>query len=286
VEKTNENAAGESAKIRGALKARLEMEQMLGIESLPTKLPPKRTGERKAPFAARQTANAPIPSPFKPAPYAASKPSPAAKKPAAPVRTGNTVIGAPPELSDELKTLREKVETCRKCPLGGTRKNAVFGEGNSKAGLMFVGEAPGYHEDVQGRPFVGPAGMLLTKIIEAIKLERKDVFIANILKCRPPENRTPQPDEVAACRGHLEAQIDLIKPKIICALGGPAAKTLLNKPNEGITKMRGTWHEYKGIPVMPTFHPAYLLRNPADKKYCWEDMQNVRDRLKGVENQK
>lgn len=174
--------------------------------------------------------------------------------------------------------LKEEVTACLKCDLCKTRTNVVFGEGNPEADLMFVGEAPGKDEDLQGRPFVGRAGQLLTKIIEAIGLKREDVFIGNVLKCRPPENRNPLPSEIVECSPYLLAQIKMIKPRVICALGKFAAQTLLNTETP-ISKLRGTFHDYHGVKLMPTYHPAYLLRNPSGKKDVWEDMQLIAKEL-------
>ncbi len=171
--------------------------------------------------------------------------------------------------------LQAKTMACVKCrELAGCRQNVVFGVGNQQAELMFIGEAPGADEDEQGEPFVGRAGQLLTKIIEAMGLKREEVYIANVLKCRPPENRKPLPDEMTNCLPFLLRQIELIQPKIIVALGATAMQGLVNV-DLGITKMRGTWYDYKGIPVMPTFHPAYLLRNPPAKRPVWDDMKAV-----------
>jgi DNA polymerase len=178
----------------------------------------------------------------------------------------------------ELAALKNEVLRCARCDLSKTRLNVVFGSGNPKAVLMFVGEAPGEDEDIQGMPFVGRAGKLLTKIIEAMGLKREDVYIANILKCRPPGNRAPLPDEIAACWENLSRQIKMIKPKVICTLGKFASQTLL-KTETPISVMRGNFHEYDGIQVMPTFHPAYLLRNPGEKKLVWDDMQKVMKEL-------
>ncbi|PJC47030.1 MAG: hypothetical protein CO035_07795, partial [Candidatus Omnitrophica bacterium CG_4_9_14_0_2_um_filter_42_8] len=149
-----------------------------------------------------------------------------------------------------------------------------FGSGSINAKLMFVGEAPGHEEDIQGVPFVGEAGALLTKIIEAMAIKRDDVYICNILKCRPPQNRNPLPEEISMCIDYLYAQIDAIKPKVICGLGKFASQTLLNTETP-ISKLRGKWHEYRGMKFMPTYHPAYLLRNPKDKKLVWEDMKKI-----------
>ncbi len=181
-------------------------------------------------------------------------------------------------LSD-LRSVERDVMQCRSCGLYRTRRNVVFGSGNPHAGLMFVGEAPGEDEDIQGLPFVGRAGQLLTKIIEAIGVKRGDVYIANVLKCRPPGNRMPLPAEIAACEEHLKKQIEMVKPKVICTLGKFASQTLL-RTEDPITRMRGTFRDYHGVMLMPTFHPAYLLRNPQDKRLVWEDMKKVRAVLK------
>jgi uracil-DNA glycosylase family 4 len=173
-----------------------------------------------------------------------------------------------------LPDVREALGDCRRCPLCETRANLVFGEGNVRAGLVFVGEAPGADEDSQGRPFVGKAGQLLTRIIVAMGLQRQDVYICNILKCRPPENRNPRPEEIAACEPFLIRQLQAIQPKIICALGTFSAHTLL-KTDVPISVLRGRFHSYQGISLMPTYHPAYLLRNPAAKKQVWEDVQKI-----------
>ncbi len=174
----------------------------------------------------------------------------------------------------KLSLVKNAVSHCQKCPLGKMRTNTVFGSGNTSAKLMFVGEAPGYEEDIQGLPFVGEAGMLLTKIIEAMGIKREDTYICNILKCRPPQNRNPLPEEISMCMEYLYAQIDMIRPMIICGLGKFASQTLL-RTEVPISKLRGSWHEYRGIKFMPTYHPAYLLRNPGDKKLVWEDMKKV-----------
>ena len=179
----------------------------------------------------------------------------------------------------ELARIVAGAKVCVKCPeLVRCRHNVVFGVGDPHTELMFIGEAPGRDEDLEGEPFVGRAGELLTKIIQAMGLKRHEVYIANVLKCRPPENRTPLPDEVANCLPYLLAQIELIKPKVIVVLGATAMKALLDV-QLGITKMRGNWYNFQGIPIMPTFHPAYLLRNPAAKKDVWQDMQTVLAKL-------
>ena len=191
-----------------------------------------------------------------------------------------------PEKAQAIAELRERAMQCVKCPhLASTRKNVVFGVGNIDADLMFVGEAPGADEDAQGEPFVGAAGQLLTKMINATGLSREKVYIANILKCRPDMpagssgNRKPTPEEMQTCIPYLHAQIDLIQPKVLVALGGTAMEGLLGKT--GITKLRGKWHTYRDIPLMPTYHPSYLLRNQsnAEKRKVWEDLMAVMEKI-------
>ncbi len=175
--------------------------------------------------------------------------------------------------------LEPKVLSCTKCELSKTRTKVVFGAGNRNADLLFVGEAPGKNEDLQGIPFVGQAGQLLDKILAAIQLERKEVYIANILKCRPPNNRTPHADEIASCEPYLMNQIDLIKPALIVCLGLTAAKTLLRVDNT-LRKMREKIYNYHGVNLVVTYHPAALLRNPGLKKYAWEDFQKIQKMYK------
>lgn len=176
-----------------------------------------------------------------------------------------------------LSCLKTAFQECTRCSLGETRTNFVFGVGNPEAGLVFCGEAPGEQEDLKGEPFVGRAGQLLDKILAAIDLTRDEIYILNVLKCRPPQNRDPLPEERESCRPILEAQLALIQPKIICALGRSAAQALL-KVNTSLGKLRGTFHDFNGIPLMVTYHPAALLRNPHWKRPTWEDMQLLRDR--------
>ena len=184
---------------------------------------------------------------------------------------------------ESLGMLCGEVAVCHACSLATTRKNTVFGDGNPEAKIVFVGEAPGADEDEQGLPFVGRAGQLLTNIIKAMGLERRDVYICNILKCRPPGNRNPLPDEIRLCEPFLKQQLQLIAPQMICALGSFAAKTLL-KTETAITLLRGRFHAYEGIPLMPTYHPAYLLRNPSAKKQVWEDVQLMMKEIKRLES--
>jgi uracil-DNA glycosylase len=206
---------------------------------------------------------------------------------------GMTTLGAPPTPpaatpaaaaergESDLEGIRAFLGDCQRCKLAGTRQNIVFGQGNPHASLMFVGEAPGADEDAQGLAFVGRAGQLLTDIIEkGLKLKRADVFIANVLKCRPPGNRNPEADEIEACQPFLERQIAAIRPKVLVGLGKFAGQWLL-KTTEPISRIRGRLGEYDGIKVIPTYHPAYLLRNPSAKKDVWEDMKVVIELLKG-----
>jgi uracil-DNA glycosylase family 4 len=175
---------------------------------------------------------------------------------------------------DTLLKIREDLGECTRCKLHKGRNKIVFGDGNPKAQLVFVGEGPGADEDMQGLPFVGRAGKLLTQMIEAMGLQRSDVYICNVVKCRPPENRAPEPDEVAACSPFLMRQIDSIHPKVIVCLGATAAKTILNT-TRGISQFRGEWLEWRGHKLMATYHPAYLLRNPPAKADVWKDLQKV-----------
>ena len=178
----------------------------------------------------------------------------------------------PVEMSDSLEDIRLDLGDCRRCKLASGRKHIVFGKGNAGARLVFVGEGPGFEEDQKGEPFVGAAGRLLTKIIDAIQLSREQVYICNIIKCRPPGNRNPESDEIESCLPFLEKQLAAIRPDFICALGKVAAQTLL-KSDTPISRLRGRFHDYNGIKVLPTYHPAYLLRNPEKKREVWEDMQ-------------
>lgn len=177
-------------------------------------------------------------------------------------------------MASSLEDVRSELGDCRRCKLHQTRRTLVFGEGNQKAKLMLIGEGPGYDEDVQGEPFVGKAGQLLTKILASIHLRREDVYITNLIKCRPPQNRNPEPDEIQSCYPFLLKQIEVIQPKIICTLGAFAAQALL-KTDFKITVLRGKSFDLNGIKVLPTYHPAYLLRNPERKREVWEDMKCI-----------
>src|SRR5882724_5311544 len=225
-------------------------------------------------------AQPPQPSPRREQPLSLSLPDDAVAAPAAPALSPEAKVAA-------FADLRRRATACVKCPhLAASRKNVVFGVGNIDAKLMFIGEAPGADEDKQGEPFVGKAGQLLTKIIEATGLSRDSVYIANILKCRPDTpgqtagNRKPTPEEMQTCIPYLHEQIDLIRPKVLVALGATAVEGLLGK-TLGITKLRGNWQTYRGTPLMPTFHPSYLLRNQSlsEKRKVWEDMLAVMEKL-------
>lgn len=197
----------------------------------------------------------------------------------APAETQSGAVKASAREHPGLEEVRRELGDCQRCPLGSQRRKLVFGEGNPRADLVFVGEAPGADEDAQGRPFVGRAGQLLTRIIGAMGLEREQVYICNILKCRPPGNRNPLLAEIAVCEPFLVRQLRAIGPKVICGLGSVAVRTLL-QTEAPISVLRGRFHLYQGIPLMPTYHPAYLLRNPAAKKQVWEDVQRIMKRLK------
>ncbi len=221
------------------------------------------------------------PTPLRP-PVPVSTPAPAvASKPAIERQSEKTVAAPAPEVPMEnlnvetmqFDELEKKAAVCTRCRLHKSRTNPVFGDGDPHAKLMFIGEGPGQDEDAQGIPFVGRAGQLLTKMIGAMQFERKDVYIANIVKCRPPENRAPLDDEAEQCLPYLLRQIELVKPEVIVLLGAVPLKYILGL--SGITRIRGNWKEFKGIKVMPTLHPAYLLRNPDAKKDAWEDLQKV-----------
>ncbi|MBU8897508.1 uracil-DNA glycosylase [Corallococcus sp. M34] len=233
----------------------------------------------------RATPSAPPPAePPRAAPPASSSPrAPARPPPSAgmlvdvpqqPARAAASLPGVVEGERPTLDQIRRELGDCKRCKLCSGRKNIVFGSGNPRAELVFVGEGPGENEDLQGVPFVGAAGELLTKMIEAMGFRRDDVYICNVVKCRPPGNRNPEPEEIAACEPFLRSQLLALQPKVIVALGKFAAQTLL-RDSTPITRMRGTWRMYEGVQLMPTFHPAYLLRNAAEKRKAWEDLQQV-----------
>ncbi len=220
--------------------------------------------ERQAP--AMKPQSKPMPPP------AASAPAVVAPRPAAPGPSLFEVIDRVE--GDSLERIREDMGECTRCRLHQGRTKIVYGVGNPKAELVFVGEGPGHDEDVQGEPFVGRAGKLLTQMIEAMSLRRSDVYICNVVKCRPPENRLPEKDEIATCSPFLTRQLSVIQPKVICCLGACAAQTLL-ATNQGISRFRGEWFDYRGSKLIATYHPAYLLRNPNAKSEVWKDLQKV-----------
>jgi len=211
-----------------------------------------------------------------------SEPIPSSEAQVGSQTAGETALSPDtPSHAVSLAALAEEVSVCTKCALHEGRTQTVFADGNPNADLVFVGEAPGFHEDQQGIPFVGKSGALLTDIIEkGMKISRKDVYICNVIKCRPPENRDPLPDEKQACETYLIRQLELVKPKVICALGGHAAKTLL-RTDESTGSLRGRWHFYQGIPLRVTYHPSYLLRSPGEKRKTWDDILEVMKVLNG-----
>ncbi len=236
----------------------------------------------KQPLGAPRPPAAATPPPAAPRPLAPEAPAPRAAPaagmlldvPQSAPRYNGALPGVVEGERPTLDQIRRELGDCRRCKLCTGRKNIVFGSGNPRAELVFVGEGPGENEDLQGVPFVGAAGDLLTKMIGAMGFTRNDVYIANVVKCRPPGNRNPEPDEIAACEPFLRSQLLALQPKVIVALGKFAAQTLL-RDTTPITRMRGQWRQYEGIQLMPTFHPAYLLRNSAEKRKAWEDLQQV-----------
>jgi uracil-DNA glycosylase len=242
----NRDAGGEAI---AAVQSYIHYLQRLGVTELPVTLAPSVRTEAVAPPARASATTLPV---------------------------QGAVLDAEPAV--RLAQLAAAVHDCRKCGLHRGRTQVVFGTGDPAAALVFVGEAPGHDEDVQGEPFVGSAGQLLNRIIAAIGLTREQVYMLNVIKCRPPQNRNPQPDEIAACWPILQAQLACIHPRIICALGTFAAQTLL-QTEERISRLRGRFHRLGDIQVMPTYHPAFLLRNPQYKRAVWEDMQLVQGAL-------
>ncbi len=255
----------ELAALAGEARVMLERERTRGRERVVLAAAP---AEMRAAPAARPAA--------RPAPSVGAGQPPGIL---APAHRGPSPIAIRDDLPDDLGTLARIVSECRKCGLCRTRTNTVFSDGSSTVKLVFIGEAPGRDEDLRGLPFVGRAGQLLDKMIAAIQLRRDEVYICNVLKCRPPENRTPAPEEVEQCLPYLEQQLALVRPALICALGLSAVQALL-KTKSSMASLRGRTFEYQGIPLIPTYHPAALLRNPGLKRDAWEDMQRVRDTLK------
>lgn len=259
--------------MRAALWQQLETDRLFGLTSVPMTMP-----VRSAPVPLDRRARVSETGPRVSTPASASPP-----------RVTSTRSSDSASSEQRLRLLNDsQVKNCRKCDLCATRTQTVFGQGNAAPRLVFVGEAPGYDEDKQGLAFVGLAGQLLTKMIEAgMGLKRADVFICNVLKCRPPNNRPPNPDEILACNPYLREQLEILNPEVIVALGAPAAKTLLHT-TESIGRLRGRWHDYylsgatgdgPCVPCMPTYHPSYLLRTPEDKGKTWADLQMVMAKL-------
>ena len=235
-------------------------------ENIPTRAT---SAARSAP----RPATAPTPSQFSAASPRQSLPASPKHVPLIEVPSGRSLFDERIE-NDSLEKIRADIGDCTRCKLHKARTNIVFGVGNPKAELVFVGEGPGHDEDIQGEPFVGRAGKLLTQMIEAMGLRRSDVYICNVVKCRPPENRLPEKDEIEICSPFLERQLSVIHPKVLCCLGACSAQTLL-KTNQGISRFRGEWFDYRGSKLIATYHPAYLLRNPNAKGEVWKDLQKV-----------
>ena len=285
----------ESGGDREALRARLEWLRLLGVENLAGRressvraVPSETTIDRSGPGAEQldpKAAGAPVvqdslfgaPEVVEERPV--SRRRGAEKRSPSQPPLASMEAPAAPDAASALQLIQEQIGDCRRCRLCERRTHIVFGVGNPQARLMFIGEGPGVDEDRQGEPFVGRAGQLLTRIIESMGLARPEVYIANVVKCRPPDNRTPLPDEVGTCSPFLFQQVAAIRPEVIVCLGTPAAQTVLGT-REPISRLRGSFHESGGFRVMPTFHPAYLLRNPAAKKQVWEDMKKVMAQLK------
>lgn len=275
---------------REQLRRHLEFFRELGVDGI-SRDPSWRVRDPEAPgAAAADRATAPVDGAAVPGEPAAVASAPANSGAAASPTTAaasRSAAAAPPaggpasppggsaSPPPTLEAVREDLGECTRCKLHGGRTNLVFGVGSPTADLVFVGEAPGRDEDLQGIPFVGRAGQLLTRIIAAIGLSREEVYIANVIKCRPPDNRNPEPDEVAACEPFLFRQLDVIRPRVVVALGGFAIRTLL-RTAEPVSRLRGRMFDYRGAKLIPTFHPAYLLRSPERKRDVWEDMKRVR----------
>jgi DNA polymerase len=280
---------------RKELTAWLEFYQELGIEGFYRRqpgeaaLPPGAEAARPAQLAAvpaGKSASASVPAraatPIAPSqPPAPAIPSPTIIRPPVPVFNLFEAAPAPRSGPETLEQIRQNLGDCRRCKLAPTRKTIVFGDGNPHAELVFIGEGPGADEDEQGIPFVGRAGKLLNRMMQTVGLKREDVYICNVVKCRPPGNRTPEKDEVDSCSPFLYRQIEAIKPRLICCLGAPAVRTVLGI-KEGITKIRGQFYTFGSTKALATVHPAYVLRNPREEKILREDFEKIRDFLKGA----
>lgn len=274
------SAKDEVAAIAKELARHARWAQAIGERELPTS-PPIPTKAPASPPAEPPPRRTPVGGPDA-SPRRAPAPQPRQGPAAAPAARARPAPPADPRLygvgSPALAAIRDEVGDCQRCALCRSRRTLVFGTGNPKARLVFVGEGPGAEEDAQGIPFVGAAGQLLTRMIGAMGLRREDVYICNVVKCRPPGNRNPEPTEVAACEPFLQAQLRAIEPEVVVALGKFAAQVLLREETP-ISRLRGNWYEYEGIALMPTFHPAYLLRNEREKAKAWHDLQLVMARL-------
>ena len=267
-----------------AAKAPLESQSVATSGDMPAAPPATVSPTAHAVMAAAAPGRAPAipinvaqssPSQKSPATSAMKMPSAAAATTILPVAAAPSLFEAMDRIAgDTLARIREDIGDCTRCKLHKGRTNIVFGVGNPKAELVFVGEGPGHDEDLKGEPFVGRAGKLLTQMIEAMGLRREDVYIANVVKCRPPENRLPEKDEISTCSPFLMRQLDVIQPKVICCLGSCASQTLL-QTTQGISKFRGEWFDFRGAKLIATYHPAYLLRNPPAKSEVWKDLQKV-----------
>ncbi|HEU4401910.1 MAG TPA: uracil-DNA glycosylase [Candidatus Polarisedimenticolia bacterium] len=270
---------------RAALRVRLEWLRLMGLEELPARrgrgTPPVQTVPTSVATPERSTVQVGLFGGEEPPGGASGSGSKRRGKAGDTVASPLAAIrpAEGPDAATALRLIREEIGDCTRCRLSERRTNVVFGVGDPNARLVFIGEGPGVDEDRKGEPFVGRAGQLLTKIIESMGLRREAVYIANVVKCRPPENRTPHPDEIATCSPFLFRQVAAIGPRVIVCLGTPAAQTVLGT-RATITHLRGSFREVNGIQVMPTFHPAYLLRNPAAKKEVWDDMKKVMALLK------
>ncbi len=288
-------------RLREELRAWLEFYRELGIEDfyrrepgsvgLPADLAPARPGPAPAvplprqvpsPVGPPRVAATPLPPErSEPRPAAPSAPSPAVIRPPVPSLSLFEAPPAPRSGPETLAQIRDDLGDCHRCKLAGGRKTIVFGEGSPRAELVFIGEGPGADEDEQGRPFVGRAGKLLDRMIQAIGMKREEVYICNVVKCRPPGNRTPEKDEVEACSPFLFRQVEALKPRLICCLGAPAVRTVLGI-KEGITKIRGQFFNFGSTKALATVHPAYILRNPREEKILREDFEKIREFLKGA----
>jgi DNA polymerase len=261
--------------LRRVLRARLDFYRELGIYDLYRRSVPGAADQAKAQGAVQHTPEETA-APSESSHRSAAAPMPDASQLAL-LDVGSGALAPIRRAEDPaalLRLIREDIGDCTRCRLHQGRKNIVFGVGNPRADLMFIGEGPGADEDEQGEPFVGRAGQLLNKMIEAMDLRRGDVYIANVVKCRPPGNRTPERDECDTCSPFLNRQIEAIAPRVIVALGAVAARTLL-EVNQSMAALRGRWHDYRGVPLAVTYHPAFLLRDPRQKKEAWKDLQMV-----------